>query len=45
MPSLVVQLLKEYKAWQNKERLKCGDQWYKDWNEGCLPNGMVFDIS
>lgn len=33
MPSLVVQLLKEYKAWQNKERLKCGDQWYKDWNK------------
>ncbi len=38
MPPLVMDLLKEYKAWQNEERLKCGDQWedhdrlFTQWN-------------
>lgn len=38
MPPLVMNLLKEYKAWQNEERLKCGDQWqdhdrlFTQWN-------------
>lgn len=27
MPVSVMELLKQYKAWQNEERLKCGDQW------------------
>lgn len=27
MPPLVMDLLKEYKVWQNEERLKCGDKW------------------
>ena len=31
MPALVMDLLKQYKAWQNEERLKCGDLW-KDCN-------------
>jgi len=27
MPKLVMDLLKKYKAWQDGERLECGDQW------------------
>ncbi|HZK56158.1 MAG TPA: tyrosine-type recombinase/integrase [Desulfosporosinus sp.] len=27
MPVLVMDILKQYKAWQNEERLKCGDSW------------------
>jgi len=27
MPGLVMDLLKQYKVWQNEERLKCGDRW------------------
>lgn len=27
MPVLVMDILKQYKAWQNGERLKCGDRW------------------
>lgn len=27
MPQLIMDLLKQYKAWQNAERLECGDQW------------------
>ncbi|WP_407308763.1 tyrosine recombinase XerC [Desulfosporosinus sp. SB140] len=27
MPPLVMDLLKEYRVWQNQERLKCGDIW------------------
>ncbi|HAG12059.1 MAG TPA: site-specific integrase [Desulfotomaculum sp.] len=30
MPPLVMDLLKKYKAWQNEERLKCGDAWDKN---------------
>ena len=26
-PSLVMDILKQYKVWQNEERLKCGDLW------------------
>jgi integrase len=38
MPKLIMDLLKTYKAWQNEERLKCGDQWqdsdrlFTQWN-------------
>lgn len=38
MPQLVMDLLKQYKAWQNEERLECGDQWedhnrlFTQWN-------------
>ncbi len=27
MPQLVMDLLREYRVWQNEERLKCGDLW------------------
>jgi len=33
MPQSLVALLKKYKAWQNEQRLKCGDLWDKDWEE------------
>ena len=31
MPALVMDILKQYKIWQNEERLKCGDRW-EDYN-------------
>lgn len=27
MPLLIMDLLKQYKVWQNEERLECGDKW------------------
>lgn len=38
LPGEIIPLLKEYKAWQNEERLKCGDKWidnnrlFTQWN-------------
>lgn len=38
MPPSVIDLLKQYRAWQNQERLKCGDLWqdkgfiFTQWN-------------
>ncbi len=32
MPASVMALLKQYKAWQNEQRLKCGDLWNEDWD-------------
>ncbi|MGI6569870.1 MAG: site-specific integrase [Caldicoprobacterales bacterium] len=28
VPDAIMNLLSQYKAWQNKQRLKCGDQWH-----------------
>jgi integrase len=33
MPKSLVSLLKKYKAWQNEQKLKCGDLWDEDWEE------------
>lgn len=33
LSSIALSILKSYKAWQNEERLKCGDLWVKEWNE------------
>lgn len=33
MPQSLVSLLKKYKAWQNEQKLKCGDLWDKGWEE------------
>ncbi|MCR4430651.1 MAG: site-specific integrase [Tepidanaerobacteraceae bacterium] len=31
MPKTLVALLKKYKAWQNEQKLKCGNLWDKNW--------------
>jgi integrase len=33
MPKSLVSLLKKYKAWQNEQKLKCGDLWDEDWED------------
>lgn len=33
LPSVAVDMLKEYKVWQAEEKLKCGDQWVKAWKD------------
>ena len=32
MPASVLELLKQYKAWQSEEKLRIGDSWNKDWD-------------
>lgn len=38
LPEIAINILKEYKIWQNEEKLKCGDLWYKD----CEKNKRLF---
>jgi integrase len=33
MPVLLVNLLNEYKVWQNGQKVKCGDAWSSDWDK------------
>lgn len=33
IPELIIDILKEYKIWQNEEKLKCGDLWSKEWEK------------
>jgi hypothetical protein len=31
VPAEVMALLQKYRAWQNEQILKCGDQWRPEW--------------
>ena len=32
IPDAIVRLLRQYKLWQNGQRVKCGNLWDKEWN-------------
>ncbi|HCS73014.1 MAG TPA: site-specific integrase [Clostridiales bacterium] len=33
LPSIALSILRSYKTWQNEEKLQCGDQWSREWDE------------